>query len=98
MDRAITIQGNATPVFLAQVLQQAGLRAGDSIRVRVQPRCIEITADAPAVEPAAFSDEERAYRLQIVRRLQGVWSEEDESVFQQMREEMWSQWQPRIYA
>jgi len=45
-----------------------------------------------------LSEEERERRLQIVHRLQGIWSEDDEAAFRQVREELWSQWQPRRFA
>lgn len=48
--------------------------------------------------PAVFSEEELARRLRIVRRLYRIWSEADESAFRQMRQEVWSQWQPRHFA
>ena len=51
-----------------------------------------------APTPAPLSKEERARRLRIVRRLQGIWSEDDEKAFRQAREELWSQWQPRNFA
>lgn len=47
---------------------------------------------------AAFSKEEIARRLRIVRCLYGIWSEADESAFRQTRQEVWSQWQPRSFA
>ena len=52
--------------------------------------------DHPA--PAVFPAEELARRLRIVRRLYGIWSEADESAFRHMRQEVWSQWQPRPFA
>ena len=45
-----------------------------------------------------LSEEERERRLQIVRRLQGIWSEDDEAAFRQVHEQLWSQWQPRRFA
>jgi hypothetical protein len=98
MDNTLTIKGNATPTFLEQILQRAGFRPEDTIWVRVHPRGIEITASEVRLEPAPLSKEERAHRLRIVRRLQGIWSEDDEKAFRQAREELWSQWQPRSFA
>lgn len=48
--------------------------------------------------PASFSEKDRARRLRIVRRLYGIWSEDDEVAFRRMRRELWSQWQPHSFA
>ena len=100
MEEATLLQGNATPSFLEQILQQAGLSIDETIWVRVRPRHIEILGPAeplsPAdLTPADFSAEERARRLSIVRKLYGIWSEEDESAFHALRKEIWSRWQAR---
>lgn len=99
MEEATLLQGNATPSFLEQVLQQAGLGTDETIWVRVRPRHIEILGPEkppePADLPADFSDKERARRLSIVRQLYGIWSEKDENTFQTLRNEIWSRWQTR---
>jgi hypothetical protein len=82
------------------VLQQAGLKVDETIWVRVRPRHIEILGRAEPVTladltPAGFSAEERARRLNIVRKLYGIWSKENEDTFQSERKEMWSRWQTR---
>ena len=65
-------------------------------RVRVR---IELAEEQPRPSecpgPAAWSDEERAQRLRIVRQLYGLWSEEDAAAFERLQQEMWSQWLPR---
>jgi len=50
------------------------------------------------LEAAVLSGDERARRLRIVRRLYGLWSQEDEAAFERTRQELWSQWQPRNFA
>ncbi len=75
----MAIKGNITPTFLEQVLRRAGLQPGDEVLVRVHPRRIEIAALGAALEPVAFTAEERAHRLSVVRRLYGLWSEDDET-------------------
>ena len=84
------LKGRATSSFLEQALQRAGLQPEETIRVRSQS--LEIM---PALSPAPLSSDERARRQRIVRRLYGIWSEEEEASFQRMRQELWSQWQPR---
>jgi hypothetical protein len=100
MEEATLLQGNATPSFLEQVLEQAGLGTDETIWVRVRPRHIEILSPTEPLAsadltPAGFSEEERARRLSIVRKLYGIWSEKDESNFQALRQEIWSGWQTR---
>ncbi len=48
--------------------------------------------------PAQFSEAERARRAQIVQRLRGLWSEPEEAAFEETRQELWAQWQPRSLA
>ena len=86
MEEATLLQGNATPSFLEQVLQQAGLSVDETIWVRVRPRHIEIVGPAEPwtaaeLTPADFTEEERARRLSIVRKLYGIWPQEVESAF-----------------
>ena len=100
MEETTLLRGNATPAFLEQVLQQAGLDVDETIWVRVRRRHIEILGPAeplaPAdLTPASFSAEERARRLSVVRKLYGVWSKEQEDGFQALRKEIWSKWQTR---
>jgi hypothetical protein len=100
MEPATLLQGNATASFLEQVLREAGLDTDETIWVRVRPRHIEIlgsreTLTPAELTPANFSSEERARRLSIVRRLYGIWSEEQETAFQALRCEIESRWQTR---
>ena len=100
MEDTTLLQGNATPTFLEQVLEQAGLGVDETVWVRIRPRHIEILGSAEPLAsadltPADFSVEERARRLSIVRKLYGLWSDEDEGTFQTLRQEIWSQWQTR---
>jgi hypothetical protein len=94
MGETTVLKGNATPIFLEQVLQQAGLSTDETIWVRVRPRHIEILGAEDPLVPADMTEEERARRLRIVRQLYGIWSEQDETAFQALREELWSRWQP----
>ena len=86
------LKGRATSAFLEQALQRAGLQPEETIWIRVRSQSLEIM---PALSPAPLSSDERAHRRRIVRRLYGIWSEEEEASFQRMRQELWSQWQPR---
>ena len=100
MEEATLLQGTATPAFLEQVLQRAGLGVDETVWVRIRPRHIEILGPAEPLDsadltPAKFSAEERALRLSIVRKLYGIWSDEDEGSFQALRQEIWSRWQAR---
>jgi hypothetical protein len=94
MSETTVLKGNATPSFLEQVLQQAGLSVDEAIWVRVRPGHVEIRGAKEQLVPANLAEEERARRLHIVRQLYGIWSEKDETAFQTLREELWSQWQP----
>jgi hypothetical protein len=94
MDDTTTFKGNATPSFLEQVLRRAGL-IDETIMVRVRPRHIEILGSEQELVPADLPDDERTRRLRIVRRLYGLWSEQDEIAFRKTRTELWSQWQSR---
>ena len=94
MSEMTVLKGNATPSFLEQVLQQAGLSEDETIWVRVRPGHVEIQGAKEQLVPAEMTEDERARRLHIVRQLYGIWSEKDESAFRTLREELWSRWQP----
>ena len=68
--------------------------------VATAQRRVRSSADGGEVtlKATALSSDERARRLQIVQRLYGLWSQEDEAAFERTRQELWSQWQPRNFA
>jgi hypothetical protein len=94
MSETTVLKGHATPSFLEQVLQQAGLSIDETIWVRVRPGHVEILGAKGQLVPAEMTEDERARRLRVVRQLYGIWSEKDETAFQTLREELWSRWQP----
>lgn len=75
----------------SETLKKLGVKRGDKLQIRTVKRAPK----KPVLEPANFSEEEKARRLEVVRELWGLWSEEDENAFQKTREEMWNSWTPR---
>jgi hypothetical protein len=96
MSETTVLKGNAAPSFLEQVLQQAGLSVDETIWARVRPGHVEIRSTKEQLVPSDLAEEERIRRLRIARQLYGIWSEKDETAFQTLREELWSQWQPSL--
>ena len=76
-----------------ETLEALGLKKGDKVQIGI----VERTRKKPVLEPANFSEEEQARRQAILDRLWGLWSEEDEKAFLEMREEMNKSWQPRSF-
>ena len=74
-----------------ETLKELGLRKGDKVQIRTVKR----SRRKPSLEPANFSEEEKARRLEAVRALWGLWSKEDEEAYRKLREEMWNTWKPR---
>ena len=67
-------------------LEAIGLREGDKVEVR---------PSKPVLVPANFSEEEILKRQAILDEHWGLWSEEDEKAYREIREEMNRSWQPR---
>ncbi len=70
-------------VISRELLRQLGVKPGDTVEIR---RVTE-------TEEAAPEANERARRLEVLRSLRGIWSDEDGEVFERGRKEMWETWQ-----
>ncbi|MBN1934174.1 MAG: antitoxin family protein [Anaerolineae bacterium] len=63
------------------------------VEIQIQP-----AVQVEPVRPALFSPDEQARRVQVVQRLRGLWSAQDQVAFEQTRRELWAQWQSRDLA
>ena len=70
-------------VISLELLRQLGVKPGDTVEIRRVPETEQVVA-AP---------HDRARQLEVLRSLRGIWSDEDEEVFERKRKEMWETWQ-----
>lgn len=80
-------------IISAELIEELGIKPGDE--VEIQPVAAS-TAETP--KPEELGDEERARRLEILRSLRGMLTDEEVAAFEQARREMWATWQPRNWS
>jgi predicted DNA-binding antitoxin AbrB/MazE fold protein len=94
------MEATATAIYedgVLRLLTPLALPEHTRVQVRVESLVEELQSTAK-LESAARTDQERDYRRRVVRRLYGIWTEEDEAAFYRLRQEIWSRWQPQQFA
>lgn len=75
----------------SESLRALGLKKGDKVQVRT----VKHSRKKPLLEPANFSEEEKARRATILKDTWGAWTEEEGEVAEKAIRELRAEWQPR---
>ena len=74
-----------------EILRALGVEKGDKVQIRT----VRGSRKKPVLEPANFSEEEKARREMILKDTWGAWTEEEGEVAEKAIRELRAEWQPR---
>lgn len=74
-----------------ETLKKLGVKRGDKLQLRT----IKRFRKKPVLEPANFSEEEKARRKAILKETWGAWTDEEGEAAEKAIRELRAEWQPR---
>jgi hypothetical protein len=70
-------------------IEALGVQPGNEFVLELRPKVV--------LTPRKFPPEELERRREIVRKITGIWSAEDEAAYRKFRRDMWATWKPRTW-